>query len=192
MGKGNPYEGNRARLQRLSDAKFFGGWVLRIADKAIVVKAPDAPGFQTGETFHFQVFGQDASLVFQARFASAIGDQAVFELSQNPRQIPSNEQARRTVRGITANLAHPSGSVELEIFDASYDGLGVLCALELQNGETYQVQMQSPVGDLQVSATVRHCKPAGDRLNRYRVGFQIQADSRTELARWRSQLGLAA
>lgn len=174
----------RVRLQRLSDAKFFSGWVKDFTRSDLTVKLGTPTQVKAGETFMVQVHGHSSTALFRAVLRSVGSRELMFVIPEPVRFLTPSEQVRISVQGVTATITGEGKAVDATVVDLSVGGAGLVAACEIKKGEHVRVLFITPLGNVDCDAEVRYCKPESIEEGTYRIGVQLEDLGRIERARW--------
>lgn len=174
----------RVRLQRLSDAKFFSGWVKEFTRTDLVVRMGSLAPMAGGDVFMVQVHGPTFTALFKAVLRSAAEKDLCFTIPEPVRFLKASEQVRVSVVGVSALVTASNRAFESMVVDLSTTGAGLLATRELKKGEIVRVMFTTPVGEIECGAEVRYCKPDSIDDGSFRVGLQLEQMGRIERARW--------
>jgi|CXWL01.1.fsa_nt_gi hypothetical protein len=202
------FTGVRTRFQRVSDYRFFTGWVQDFfGERILVLSSPDVV-LMTGEVFQFEVFGQEAIASFQARleFGSDFGlydpntTKSEFEMRQrvmaaadiefefvitNPvTQRKAIEEARHLTQASKAMVCVDGNTTEGTIVDASESGMAIVLPEKLQVGRQSEIRLTTHLGEVHCNAIVRYSRVDKQFPNNFRTGFHIEFIDRIDRARW--------
>lgn len=202
------FNGVRARFQRLSDYRFFAGWVQDFFGERILLRAtPDVILF-TGQEFQFDVIGPQYSATFRARleYGSDFGlfnpnaEKEEFELRQRImvaadvefefvilKEISlreSTEEARYAMQSAKALVTHEGRSINGTVLDASTKGLGLALEEQVPADANIELKIETHMGEVKCQAQVRYCRPDRQLQNNFRTGVSIVSMDRIDQARW--------
>jgi hypothetical protein len=174
----------RARFQRLSDAKFFAGWIKEFTSEHVFVHCSDAPTVEKGQRFLFQVHGAQESAMFEAVLQDARTHDLQMEVVGAIRFLPPNEDMRVFVDGISARMKSKTIDIEALVMDVSSRGVGLLLQSKLERNQDVELTIHSPQGAVTCQARVKYCRPDTKRPDLYRAGVMLHDLSRIDQARW--------
>lgn len=202
------YSGVRTRFQRLSDCRFFTGWVQDVYGDRLQVRAHPETLLAMRQSFHFELFGPDNIAAFQAVLQNSSGmevyragispeelqlrkkiataSESVFEFQLTTVVILRNtdEEARTLTRAARVLVRTFEGESSGTMVDASPNGIGVLLDTKLQNSEAVQLQIQTHHGEIACGGQVRYCRPDALIPGSFRAGIRITLMERVDRARW--------
>lgn len=211
------FNGVRTRFQRVSDCRFFTGWVQNFMGNSIIVQGSTDVVINPGQEFLFQVFGANSTAIFTARlnsidemdlvkkaeFVFVEGSNAQvmsvsemdfeFEVTSQIRYSAATENVRRLVTTTSATIT-PEGKdpIEIMVADVSVGGIGFISDVEFVKGSTCKVEIYSEYGVIVAHAEVRYSRPDKKNLSSFRTGVMFQGMSRIDEAKWRRLLPRAA
>lgn len=172
----------RVRFQRLSDAKFFAGWVKDFSAGGILVRTSPSAAVAVGEKFMFQVHGGDASAIFKGTLTIAGADELCFSIVEQIKYLGVNEAVRLLVDGMSGVIETSGGPIEMLVVDVSSKGLGLVCHTQLERGTEYNMHLDCAQGPVSCVGEIRYCK--ADASGQYRIGVLLKEMNRVDQARW--------
>jgi hypothetical protein len=174
----------RTRLQRLSDAKFFSGWVTDLDDTELRVRLNVSGECEPGDQFLVEIFGNEVNASFKAGLSVSFDNQAYLTILSPIQHRAATESARLSVSDMFGNVTTDETEVDVRVVDISRQGMGIIVRIPLTKGSQIRYKVISPVGELHGQAQVRYCRldPTGNGL--YRVGLRILDLTRVEQAKW--------
>ncbi len=208
IGVQNELTGVRTQFQRLSDCKFFTGWVQDFTGQRILLLSSPEVVLTTGQEFQFEVFGHESIAAFQGRleFGSDSGFCSLnatdaesrmkkgvlvaadfefdFAISSAVTQRKTTEQARRLIKVLKAIVVSDSTRIEGAAVDTCDNGMAIVISEKLQIGRLYDVCVETQLGEVQCKAVVRYCRASKQIPNNFRTGFQIESIDRVSKALW--------
>jgi hypothetical protein len=179
----------RARFQRMTDAKFFAGWVKDFSMSSIHVSLAYDANLEPGQQFMFEVHGHSVAAVFPAELSVVSGDDLVFSIPQPLRLVTPNEEARVYVRDVTGILKGETMEVDVLVVDVSKKGAGVLAPMPLAAGERITLELDTLQGPVICCGEVRYCRPDSREWGQFRAGILLDDMGRIERARWARLVG---
>src|ERR1044071_2362903 len=91
----------RARIQRLSDAKLFNGWVQQISPSSATINLKPGQDMHPGDNIHCELQGKNLTGVFTGTLLMQKGDVFHFEFDKPFKMRPSVEDVRFKIRGLS-------------------------------------------------------------------------------------------
>ena len=181
---------NRARLQRLKDAKFFNGWVKEfdLEGEQLAIQVPVTQSSEPGDVFMVEIHGADRTVIIKAKVSMASEGIIAFTFVGEPASMPPREKARIKVEGVGATLSSPSGAIDVEVSDISLEGCGILSSVQVDKGSRIEVMVDSPAGPIDCKGEVRYCKSDAEMQGLYRIGVLLEPLGRLEQARWNKMI----
>jgi hypothetical protein len=195
---------SRTTFQRISDAKFFSGWIKSINPHVVVAHTCTNSQPQTGEEFAFQVYGNSKDAFFHGKLVALHGaENAVFSSDRSGSAISAFElsceittemvfkdsrgQPRFCVEGITADIR---AGDELKtdsgvVIDIGPGGFAVLSEAKLKKGEIVQVALYARGQLVRCDGEIRSCVTNSLNAAFSRVGVQIKRMERIDSLRWK-------
>jgi hypothetical protein len=197
MGR-KPFENfahQRARLQRLSDARFFSGWLFSGNAERLEMVVQGASAIAHGDAFFCHLSGGDQDAYFTAAVEATGAATPSAELGGEARLCRlkvlgkieyrgSVEEVRRLAQGVSIRLLTPSGRLETAVADVSPSGVGVLVAQELPKGAEVDLELDLPTGSFRCSGKVIYCRKLKGLTGFYRVGFSLGQLDRLNRNHW--------
>ncbi len=201
------FVGTRARFQRLSDAKIFNGWVDQFyGNTVIVTTSADAP-VELGDEFRVEGFGNQISVVFNAKLSSADGVTSLLHaaaavdgssarmleplkstlkmvVTSPVRYSASQESVRYQVEGMFTGIAVNGEVISAFTVDVAPNGIGAVCKTEIEPGSATTIAIQTGLGPVKAEAVVRYCRAEKDREGYFRIGLMFTNMGRIERPRW--------
>lgn len=181
----------RARFQRISDAKFFAGWVRDFNASSIIVALSTDAGLHPGDKFIFEVHGQRAGATFPAELMVISGEEYLFSIPQQLRLTTPREEARVFVKDIAGILQGDLVEVDVVVLDVSQRGAGVLAPTPLTVGDKVTLTVETAQGSVNCTGEVRYCR-ADKAWGQYRAGLLLDEMGRVERAKWAKLVGGSA
>jgi hypothetical protein len=202
---------NRARttFQRISDAKFFNGWIRNVTIDVVIAHTCTNCRLEPGDEFAFQVYGNKKDAFFHARLASLqssdqtpmfttdrtggfhaldLGCHVTTEMTLRE----SHGQPRFFVEGVTADILRTDG-MEVEgaiVIDIGPGGLAAIVSTSFKKGDVVGVTLRNNGQVVQFEAEIRNSVVNALSAEFQRVGLQIRRMDRVDALRWK-QLYLA-
>lgn len=180
----------RARYQRLRDAKFGSGWVVKFTEGELVIRLNSSDPSPLGSRCFVEVFGttRDA-LLFGTADSGTLGP---FE-GPVARFVPdarigfraSMGEARYVVEGVLGAASVEDEKVQVTVLDVSGTGLAVLSPRQFERGQHLALHVLTPFGETWLDAEVRYSRKDRSQENVYRTGLKILKMDRLDAARWR-------
>lgn len=188
----SPFHQARARLQRLSDAKCFNGWVVDLSDVAVVIRMKTKPDLTPDEQFQFELHGLDRSAQFRGILGQVEEEYYTFIIRENIRYHAARENARLYAGNLAGTVTVGGVKAPVHVEDYSKGGLGLEMSMQLKRGEVYEFSVESPAGPVDFKGEIRYSKADPEKEGNFRIGVQITAMDRLAAARWSSFFTLAA
>ena len=173
---------NRVRMQRLSDAKLFSGWVSSISKRHAIVQVSTILEVSAGDRFRFEVVGKGATALFEGRLEMASGTILVFGVTTSIRAFPSKEDARARTRCLSALVYRLAGSeskeisgdaIEAQVVDISANGVGLLSQIQFAKGDRLHLEIDQ--ARARCEGEVRYCR--SEEVG-FRIGIRITQTDR--------------
>lgn len=174
----------RVRLQRLSDAKFFAGWVRTLSDSEIVVDFAGPDWFEIGSKFFVTINGIQTAAAVQATLESQSPGFMTLKYDGALRYLNPTEAARRQVTGLTGVIRLDETEIEMQITDVSTKGFGAVIDGALPRGTICEIDVDTQFGNVSGKAEVRYCRQDTKDSMKHRIGFLLTQLGRIEAARW--------
>jgi hypothetical protein len=193
MRDANLYLQTRARLQRLSDMKFFSGWVESMENTEVRIRLkPSKAVVGRGDQFSVEVAGKTQTAVFIGEVSEVNSSVVVLDLPRGVAFLPKKENARVSMFGYRGRLIFEGCEYQFTLVDVSENGLGLVVSGEIERGATIQFEVFTPLGQIEGEGEVRYCRTDTENANQFRVGILMQELGRIERARWNHLLDAGA
>lgn len=166
--------GTRARLQRLSDMKFYSGWVQEIShiEAVLRLKASTVPVL-VGDEFSIEVSGKENTAVLIAGAVGVQGAVVRLQVIRGPALLPAKESARLSLIGYPGKMRCEGADVSFTLADHSEKGLGILVCGDVPRDAEAQFEVVTPLGRVFGKGIVRYCRTDTDSPDRKRVGIEL-------------------
>jgi hypothetical protein len=189
MKDANLFIQTRARLQRISDMKFFTGWVEAInhAEVRIRLKASHVVAAR-GDRFSVEVSGKEQTAAFIGEVTEVVGSVIALTLPRGMVLQPKKENARVSMFGIRGRVMFEGSEYSITLVDISEDGMGLLSSANLERGTVIEFEIFTPIGSVNGAGEVRYCRADQDAPTQFRAGIHVNALDRIERARWNQLL----
>lgn len=175
----------RTRLQRLSDARFFSGWLTKIQSGEITVHLVGQAPLHRDDVCMFEVYGRKATAHFRGRVHTRSGKLGVFGVEPPIRYFAAQqEDTRLNLAGISGKAKWEGIEVPVEVVDGSEGGIGLLSEVKLSRGDMVELTVETPYGTMTGRGEVRYSRVSDDDANRFRTGIKLDDMNRVERARW--------
>ena len=189
MRDANLFIQTRARLQRISDMKFFTGWVEAINHSQVRIRLKASKTtVARGDRFSVEVAGKEQTAVFIGDVGEVVGSMIDLALPRGIALLPKKENARVSMFGVRGRLLFEGSEYSVTMVDISDNGLGVLTPSNLERGIVVEFEISTPTGEVRGSGEVRYCRADPDAPNQFRAGIQVSVLDRIERARWNQLL----
>ncbi|MBS1724585.1 MAG: PilZ domain-containing protein [Armatimonadetes bacterium] len=170
-------------MQRVRDARFFGGWTVDYNGRQIVVDTVHAQDLQEGDQFLIQMYGKEDKTMYSAVCTSLGRDWAKFDVQDSPRPFLVQEDVRLRLQ-LFAKLTHEGFTYEVDVMDVGPNGVGVCGPLDLQKGDTVELAVDTPSGQVDMVGKVRYCIDSGSPFC-HRIGLQTEISDRLQKSWWK-------
>jgi len=184
----NQIVGSRVRVQRLSDARLFSGWVDTAAGQLVHLALSQDDDLAPGENVFCEAHTFSARVNFKAAVErrQPMGETCryVLRLNGNLCVAAGAENPRFRVPSTPMRLTDADGrQAEGRMLDVSVTGMGANLDIELVRGTTWTAQIQTIFGNVTADVEVRYCRSLGED-GEYRAGLQIQSMDRDSAGTW--------
>ncbi|RYG68079.1 hypothetical protein EON77_15860 [bacterium] len=179
-------------MQRLSDAKFFNGWVGGFLGAHLSMKMGPQAELHAGDRVFVTICSAQCSATFQAVAISSTLLETTLQLETMPKYGPVTEDVRYACDATGGAILHGSRRYAFEIGDISEKGLGGNIEAEIPRGTTVGFEIEGLYGKVGGKAEVRYCRAAPQAGDGYRIGLLITEVGRIDQARWSRMLGSQA
>lgn len=181
----------RARMQRVSDAKFFNGWVGGFLGSHLSMKMSPHSPLEIGDRVFVTICSATCSATFQAIAVAHSSLETTLQLETQPNYGPALEDVRYCCDATGGALIVGARRHTLQIGDISEKGLGGYVDAEVPRGTQVGFEIEGIYGKVGGLAEVRYCRAAPGETN-YRIGLLITQVGRIDQARWTRMLGAQA
>lgn len=202
------FVGTRARFQRLRDARLFNGWIENFFGNKVEVTTSTEFPVEIGDEFRFEGFGHHISVVFNAKLEAVhqvdLGDLSALQaiegsnarileartstlslvVTNQARYAASSETVRVKVQDLYTKVNWQMFAEDGFVTDVSPMGVGLLLREKISVGEPVDVQIQTNLGLVKATGSVRHCRPERDRPGYNRLGVMFTDLGRLERPKW--------
>ncbi len=182
----------RARLQRLSDARFFSGWVSGSLGNHLSLRLAPGGDLALKDRIFVSLAAADFGATFHAEVTGLAGCEATLLIEGTPKYGPATEDVRYSTEAMSGTLLTGARKVDLEIGDISSKGLGGHVGSELARGTSVRFAIDGLYGQVAGAAEVRYCRADHTQPGRFRIGLLITEVGRIDQARWTRMLGSQA
>ncbi len=174
----------RARLQRLSDAKIFSGWVSTINDHEAVLRINGENNLRVEDQLFVQAFGDGVTAQFTGLVERAHCQTVTLSYASAIKAIPTKEEVRLKTSLILGEIDASGFKLEFQVVDVSRGGIGIVTKLPLVKGAVVSVAIHEHIAELQCTAEVRYCRPIEGDEGAFRAGLRLNELDRINQARW--------
>ncbi|MBC8066190.1 MAG: PilZ domain-containing protein [Chlorobia bacterium] len=176
--------GTRCRLQRLTDLKFFSGWIRSVASKQVEVELKDSIAVEVGNRFNLEAAVDMANVGLPCILTRAAGASLQLSVVGEPVFSTPGQEARYRAEGISVSISGSDLSVLAQAVDVSASGIGVLVRDQIPRFARVRLMVQAQSTYFECAGLVRYCRPDAESQSMYRVGFQVEFDDRLSRAMW--------
>lgn len=189
----------RTTFQRISDGKFFNGWVELIWPDVVVAQINKSVSVTLGEEFAFHIYGNGQDAFFHAtllelqnatesnRTASEVpATQLTCEVSTEITFSKNSQQPRFSVEGVSADVELNGKRLASHtmVIDIGPRGLAVLVEHGIKRGEVVEVSLFYRGQVVRFEGEVRNCIGSANAIL-HRVGLEIKSMNRVDAIRWK-------
>jgi hypothetical protein len=176
--------GTRVRLQRLSDAKFFSGWVIELTAETVLIKINGEPELKVGDRFAAEIHGATHVARGTIELTDPNASATRFQITAAMQYATVTEQARFLVDGVTCLIFVDGREIAAEVIDYSAKGLGFRSLRPLYPGTDVEMVVTSGTLSASVDGQIRHCRLDPDAPGRYRGGVLIEPRDSEQAYAW--------
>jgi hypothetical protein len=197
---------NRARttFQRVTDGKFFNGWVKHVTPELIVVHTFTSCELRPGDEFAFQVYGNNKDAFFSARLkayqGAELGPFATPDRCGHAAALNLGceiisamvfkdcvTQPRFCVQGMTVDLSMDGEVITRGgmVIDIGPSGFAALSETPLRKGDIVDAKLHAFEQQVCCRAEVRNCVKNALNPNYRRIGMLILDMERVDGLRWK-------
>jgi hypothetical protein len=194
----------RTRFHRLGEGLVRTGWVQTLENPTLIVATLKDASFQADDKFHFEVFGRERNVGFDAVISSPSpywasadapldGEEAWYEfrVCSDLRYSSPKEDYRKCVPVLPARIWTDSGEHTASLVDISRHGAGLLVNQKLRIGDQVRVELRIHGYILIVNGTVRYSRCYRSAHPNYRTGIRLLALEKQEQEHWEEILKAA-
>lgn len=191
----------RARFQRLSDSKFFTGWVEDFGFPSLALRCAPEAELAVGDKFLFELYGEKANCIFigtlevvdglDALKQVSVAEQSAipeitfeFRILSEYRYIQPKESVRKAVQSLTATITRAKGEFEVAVSDVSSTGAGILTSEKFDVGELVQLRVTAMMRTITLQCQVRYSRADRRLAGMYRSGLQFENMNRVDVVSW--------
>lgn len=197
------FVGTRVRLQRVSDAKMFSGWIEAFVGESLRVNLTTDKPVTAGEDFHLQGVGPTGSMTCQCQViesvrldASRIASPRATAQKISPQTrvslkvrssisvAPAKEEVRHRVSDVIFAVWHEEEQFSAMAVDGSQGGIGAISQVAMPSGTAVKIAFPTDYGEVTATATLRYCRPIPGQEGLYRLGFMFGDLDRINRSKW--------
>lgn len=179
--------GSRVRVQRVSDARLFSGWVDTAAGHLVHLALSQTDDLKVGDPIFCEAHTFSARVNFRAAVEriQPMGDTSrfVIRLSSGITVAAGAENPRFRVPSTALRVDLESGPMEGRILDISVTGIGANLDRGLDRGSKVRGEITTIYGPVEAEFEVRYCRPLSDS-DEHRAGLQIVSMDRDSASTW--------
>ncbi len=179
--RGKTWAGTRARVQRLSDGRLFGGWILREVDGGLSISL-SSHALEVGDLCSIQSFGWH-SRVTRGTCILVSDDEASFRLEGQEIVRASSFEPRVNSQNLMAMLRSGDALIPAEVQDVSPNGLSLTTEKCLQKGDSVLINIRLGDRVLRISGQVANIRA---NSGNFRLGIKIVGMSEADHALWQT------
>ncbi len=185
------WEGVRVRIQRLADARFYGGWLISSRGSLVNIRLNNLATFFPGDEISLEVLGYKSVLV-KADCVSCVGDLLSLTLSSEPVVVPSREPMRMISEEMVGSIVVRNIAYPIKVVDIGLEGVGILCERGFERGDKASLEIKSPGGVIRSEAEVRFSRETANGLDGHRIGLKLTQFDSKSAALWHNLFRAAA
>lgn len=197
------FVGNRARLQRMRDAKLINGWVEGFFGNTLKISVDSGVKMERGDQFRMEIFGEkllvscDVALhsIELGSVSGAVNGSNAMEFKPSSVDLNmvvtsqvkfthSEESARYKLDGTQVVILEEKKYIGAVLIDVSKNGIGITCEKEFERDEEIAVRLSTHLGDIRSKGTIRYCREDREREGCFRMGIQFIDMGRLDASRW--------
>lgn len=175
--------GTRCRLQRLSDLRFYSGWINRATESEIEIDLPEA-AVQVGDKFQCEAAYEQAMARFVCRCTAAEGGRINIEIEGPIEFGTPGQEPRFRVFGMGATIYGQEKPIECDVADVSMSGIGLIAGSQLPRFASVRLVIDGPMDRIECKGMVRYCRPHPQDKGSYRLGVTLDIEDRLARAMW--------
>lgn len=178
------FDNTRARIQRVSDSRFYAGWTIAVKTQQVALRIEDLESIEPGETFILELYGANRSVILQAVFMTFNTDgTCTFQTTSQPFYLPGPVDPRFRVPNFEAKVNYYGRKTVGRVTDVSSKGLALEAGFLANRLEPIELEVELPSGVVHLRGHVRYCKPIPNSPA-FRMGVRIEQMDRVGVARW--------
>lgn len=175
----------RTRLQRLTDGRFFYGWIKSIQDGIVTIFSEGEEVHRRGDRYALESFGIQHVAQFFGTAAGAEPRYIKIALEHPVQYLePTGEEARTHISDLPLILTWEGESVEGLLVDASTHGAGVVSQAYIDKGETVSLAIRVGGTTIHLAGEVRYCRKHRPLKDHFRLGIRLHPTDRLDAAKW--------
>lgn len=176
--------GTRCRLQRLTDLKFFSGWIKSVASKQVEIELKDSIAVEVGDRFNLEAAVDMANVGLPCMLVRAAGASLHLSVVGDPVFSTPGQEARYRASEITVTISGIGMPIKAQAVDLSASGIGISTKTQIPRFARVRLMVQAHSAYFECMGLVRYCRPDTESKDMYRVGFQVEFDDRLSRAMW--------
>lgn len=177
------WEGVRVRIQRHSDARFYGGWLVSSRGGITNIRLNQKATFFSGDAVSLEAMGYK-SVLAKAHCLSCVGNLLSLTLDSEPVLVPSREPMRMISDEMPGTIIVRNITYPIKVVDIGLEGVGILCERQFDKGDEASLEIRSLRGVIRTTATVRFCRLSENGLDGYRIGLHLTSLDSRSAALW--------
>lgn len=179
--------GSRVRVQRVSDARLFSGWVDTAAGHLVHLALSQNDDLKVGDAIFCEAHTFSARVNFRANVEriQPMGETSrfVIRLCSGITVAAGAENPRFRVPSTLLKIEQENGPLEGRILDISVTGIGTNLDAGLDRGSKVRGQIATMYGTVEAEFEVRYCRPLSES-DEFRAGLQITSMDRDSASTW--------
>ena len=180
------FKHKRARLQRISDARFFSGWVDSVSASEVIVRITGGVVLDISDEFMVEVHGLLNLMGFRGRVESFEDSTTTLRIITPMQLTPVTEDARVTITNLIGHVTIAGEVHEFEVVDISVQGIGILVGAPLNRKSVAEISIDTETGPIRAQGIIRYCREDAENIGAYRAGIEFGEMGRVEKARLKS------
>ena len=172
----------RARVLRTEEGLWHSGWTKHMAHDEARIRLKSFTAFAVGTRVIGECYGDGTLVRFAGLLTGQMGQEIAVQICGSLGFERHHEAVRIGVEGVFGMLNDEEATYCLAVTDVSPESLGGMLDRSVRVGAFLDLQVNSPLGEIEGRVSVVYCKavPEGG----YRVGLRIIDVPRLDSARW--------
>lgn len=205
--------GTRCNIYPWTDGSALPCWIVAIKDGSLILRTSIARDISVGTEAYAEAYGRKRLALFTGRIETVApidwdvqsideaGEHGYYVVRGVPKiglspvhvelsvaskieYVSYDSKCRVLAENMSAFLERPDGLVKAAVLDVSESGLGIASTLELEVGETVEMQAATVSTKIELVGEVVYCQPIPGNEAHFRAGIRLELTERNAIARW--------